>query len=178
MKEELENKIREKYPKMFVKETVTKRDGTTFERNACWEIAVGDGWYDLVDSLCGVIQNEVDNDISQHGYRVKRGEAKEEDKPEQVIPVQIKEKFGGLRFYINGGNERVHGAIHAAESMSYRICENCGNPGKPNSDGWIKVYCDPCNELDKRRREEYNAEMEARAAQYRAERAAKEQTNG
>ena len=174
MREELENQIRQKYPKMFVKETVTRRDGTTFERNACWGMDVGDGWYNLIDTLCGVIQNEVDNDIIQHGYKVKRGEATEDDAPVQTFPVQIKEKFGGLRFYVNGGSREVHGAIHMAESMSYHICETCGNPGKPNNDGWIKTLCVPCTELDKRRRDEYNA-------QYKAKQAAlltKEQQNG
>jgi len=175
MREELEKQIREKYPKMFIKETITRRDGTPWERNVCWEMSVGDGWYDLINTLCGVIQNEIDNDIIQHGYRVKRGEAKEEDAPQQTVVVQIKEKFGGLRFYCDHESPTVRGAIHMAESMSFRICESCGNPGKPDGEGWTTTKCEPCRELDNKRRAEYNAKYEAERA---ARLAAKEQTNG
>lgn len=35
---------------------------------------------------------------------------------------QIKEKFGGLRFYINGAPDEVHKLIREAEDKSYEIC--------------------------------------------------------
>jgi len=40
------------------------------------------------------------------------------------------EKFGGLHFYIRGGNERISQRIATAEGRSYRICEVCGQPGR------------------------------------------------
>jgi hypothetical protein len=99
-----------------------------------------DGWFDLIDSLCRVIQNEWDN----HSYKMN-----EEEKAEgQPIAVQVKEKFGGLRFYICGGdaNEAIRGAIRMAESMSFTVCESCGHPGHKQPGGWIKTLCDPCQE--------------------------------
>jgi len=60
----------------------------------------------------------------------------------QVIAEQVKEKFGGLRFYYYGGDEYIEGLAAMAESMSYVTCENCGKPGKPNNDGWIKTSCE------------------------------------
>jgi hypothetical protein len=54
---------------------------------------------------------------------------------------QIKEKFGGLRFYINEGNEEVWKLISEAEKKSYQICETCGEPGEPENTGWIKTAC-------------------------------------
>ena len=58
--------------------------------------------------------------------------------------VQVKEKFGGLRFYCHGGTEEVHGAIHFAEQLSYRICEECGCPGelRTANRSWIRTLCD------------------------------------
>lgn len=61
---------------------------------------------------------------------------------EQVIAVQVKEKFGGLRFYIDGGDKYTDGVITLAESMSFSICEVCGHPGIARRGGWIRVLCD------------------------------------
>lgn len=64
------------------------------------------------------------------------------DKVPQVVAVQVKEKFGGLRFYVNGGDDAVDSFISFAESMSHRICEKCGKPGKSRTGGWIYTLCD------------------------------------
>ena len=63
----------------------------------------------------------------------------------QVVVSQIKEKFGTLRFYYTGGDEYVDGLEHMAESMSAKICENCGCPGESRStkkNHYIRVLCD------------------------------------
>ena len=59
---------------------------------------------------------------------------------------QIKEKFGGLRFYINGAPDGVHKLIREAENKSYEICEVCGEPGEMRKGGWIVTLCDKHNE--------------------------------
>lgn len=59
----------------------------------------------------------------------------------QVVATQVKEKFGTLRFYYNGGDDVVHGIVSMAESMSAVTCERCGNPGKLSTGGWIKALC-------------------------------------
>jgi hypothetical protein len=72
-------------------------------------------------------------------------EKKLEDVPKkvhQVVAMQVKEKFGTLSFYYGGGDENVHGMVRMAESMSARMCEVCGNPGKVRRGGWIKTLCD------------------------------------
>jgi hypothetical protein len=63
----------------------------------------------------------------------------------QVEATQVKEKFGGLRFYINGADDTVYGMITLAEHMSYGICEMCGTTENvtPTS-GWIKYLCQKC----------------------------------
>ena len=60
----------------------------------------------------------------------------------QVVAVQVKEKFGTLRFYYNGGDDEVRGIERMAESMSAVMCEECGSPGKTRSGGWIRTLCD------------------------------------
>ena len=125
MSPEKQEELFKRYPKIFHDLKWTECD---------------DGWFDLIDSLCRVIQNEWDN----HSYKMT-----EEEKAEgQPIAVQVKEKFGGLRFYIYGGdaNEAIHGAIRMAESMSFKVCEGCGHPGHRQPGGWIKTLCDPCQE--------------------------------
>lgn len=58
---------------------------------------------------------------------------------------QIKEKFGGLRFYINGAPDEVHKLIREAENRSYEICEVCGELGELRQVGWYKTLCDKHN---------------------------------
>jgi hypothetical protein len=64
-------------------------------------------------------------------------------KPRNVFVAQVKEKFGGLRFYIFGGDDEFHEAVRLAEKESYHVCEICGDPGKLREDlGWILTLCD------------------------------------
>lgn len=86
----------------------------------CGFFEIGPGWYGLVKTL-----------IEQ---AVSKGWNKE--------ICQVKEKFGGLRFYINGASNEVHDIIHKYESMSYKICEECGESGKERTGGWIRTLCD------------------------------------
>lgn len=68
--------------------------------------------------------------------------------------AQVKEKFGGLRFYIDHDFECEVEDCHAAESMykaidtiealSYRICETCGKHGKLTGKSWVKTLCEEC----------------------------------
>ena len=64
---------------------------------------------------------------------------------------QIKEKFGGLRFYINSGSEEIHDIISKYESLSYETCEVCGEKGELRNDlGWWRTLCDKHYEEKKR----------------------------
>jgi hypothetical protein len=125
MKEELDKQLCEKYPKIFA-----NRNGDLTETCMYWGLSVGDGWYDLIDTLCENIQSYIDNNSSE--TRVIP----------QVVADQVKEKFGTLRFYTSGGDRLIDGMIWFAESMSSRICETCGKPGKLRNSGWLVTLCD------------------------------------
>lgn len=56
--------------------------------------------------------------------------------------LQVKEKFGGLRFYFT--NERAESLIRSAENLSLTTCEFCGAEGHTQDRRWIKTLCDDC----------------------------------
>ena len=54
--------------------------------------------------------------------------------------AQVKEKFGGLRFYLNSeGTPEMSARIAAAEDESFVTSEFSGKPGKLRDTGWLKV---------------------------------------
>lgn len=85
--------------------------------------------------------------LTDYGKNIADGEVKEPrfktvpDAVCQTVAVQVKEKFGGLRFYTNSGDDIIYAYISMAESMSYRTCEVCGSPGKVYRDGWHTTLC-------------------------------------
>ncbi len=60
----------------------------------------------------------------------------------QVTVVQVKEKFGTLRFYYNGGDTYIDAMVSFAEAMSACTCERCGAPGVIRGGGWVRTLCD------------------------------------
>jgi hypothetical protein len=123
MDAELQNQLYEKYPNQF--------------KNLKY-IECGDGWYEIINRCCGVIQHYID-------YSTKQG---------KVIDFywsQIKEKFSLLRMYKYGADDYINGVVNMAESMSGCICEYSGNKGKlrnrkiKNGEvvlAWMKVLSD------------------------------------
>ena len=95
-------------------------------KNDSFSFECGNGWYDLLDVLCD---------------RISKAEESMED---DIHITQIKEKFGGLRFYCYGTDDFINGMIDFAEKISTRICEECGNPGKimKTHTGWLYTACD------------------------------------
>jgi len=97
------------------------------------------GWYQIIKDLI--------TDLIEMGWN-------------QEI-CQVKEKFGGLRFYINAGSDEIHDRIAEAEKASYETCEETGQPGKLRTDlGWWVTLCD--EEYEKRLAKRIRAELERR----------------
>ena len=120
MKKELQDKIFEKYPKLYRQKDLDMR-----QTAMCWGISCGDGWYNIIDNLSAIIQDRSDwlNGEGIHEYR----DLPEDHVKESIEAVQVKEKYGGLRFYVNYTDSYIDGAISLAESLSYKTCETCGN---------------------------------------------------
>ena len=67
----------------------------------------------------------------------------EQCEAEDVKVFQVKEKFGGLRFYTDGNtSEKLNHAIDSAEVACAKTCEECGAPGTLRTGGWLKTLCD------------------------------------
>ena len=60
--------------------------------------------------------------------------------------TQIKEKFGGLRWYDNSNTKEGYNIIQKYEHISFNTCINCGKPATYVSAGWISPYCDNCKD--------------------------------
>ena len=131
MKQELDELLCQRYPKIFV-----DRHGDPKETLMCWGFECGDGWYNIINQLCANIQHHVDW-AQEQKEKYGRGNG-----CSQVVAVQIKEKFGTLRFYTNGGDDQTYGMTRMAESMSAVTCEECGAPGKTRGRTWIYTACD------------------------------------
>ena len=68
-------------------------------------LEIPENWYNLVDTLCHQIV----------GYLKQNPDAC------PFYVVQVKEKFGGLRFYVEGGDEYIQGLIAMSEAYSYHL---------------------------------------------------------
>lgn len=64
------------------------------------------------------------------------------------VPIeitQIKEKFGGLRFYTDNEPEDFRELVKTAEEESYKTCEICGTKENVGHTlGWIQTICKDC----------------------------------
>jgi hypothetical protein len=141
MDAELQNKLYEKYSELF-----SNKHKSVMESCMSWGCECGNGWYDILSSLCWMIKQHEDNIKWNREYLEKNDPERLKEKPE-YFPVkfdQIKEKYGGLRVYFSGGDEYIEGLVSMAESFSYQVCEACGQKGRPNKGGWISTLCDNC----------------------------------
>ena len=58
--------------------------------------------------------------------------------------VQIKEKFGELRFYTNWVTDEIEAIINKYTELSRKTCINCGKPATVITTGWISPFCNDC----------------------------------
>ena len=157
MRKELDEALCAKYPLIF-----KDRHENMQHTAMCWGICTGDGWYNIIDTLCGLLTSEYRGAKSRYDHLAEVGvgnvlygtktvtqeaidEAKvrmDEEAVKVPVAVQVKEKFGGLRFYVQAATDKHYHYISFAESMSYRTCEECGAPGKTYTDGWHTTLCD------------------------------------
>jgi hypothetical protein len=165
MKTELQQKIFDKYPKIFGDRTKPMN-----ETCMCWGLEVGDGWYNLIDTLCEALTYTYTTSVQvdeEDGKRLGIESYNFNEKssyyftiePPQVIATQVKEKYGTLRFYyreeydekfmslyqtgkypelqriIDRYSDYMNGIVHFAETASGRTCEDTGQPGELHVSG-------------------------------------------
>lgn len=187
MREELDAELVKKFPRMF-----RNRYGDMRETAMCWGFECGDGWYQILLSLCDNIHAHISWKRRMRAMDLRLNRAKkrgrdavlkllcknrpvnpwDEERADEImeneqrlteyVPYvtvdQVKEKFGGLRFYYSGGDDEISGMVRMAESWASVTCEVCGVPGSTRHGGWIRTLCD-----------KHEAEYQERQAKYRSE---------
>lgn len=93
---------------------------------------INDGWIPIVQKLIEDI-NRLSGDLD-------------------VNVVEIKEKFGTLRFYVDGSSKEIDELIDEAELKSSITCDLCGQPGELRRGGWLRTLCDECHNKDVKRK--------------------------
>jgi len=125
------------YPEMFC-----ERNLPMSETCMCWGFCIGPGWYNALDTLCHNLEL-----IQKQTYI-------------HVIFTQIKEKFGGARFYhridttqcvlnnqdIQSWTNIIDDCISRAEAACDHICASCGKDKYDmiNINGWPYDICKDC----------------------------------
>ena len=130
MKEELDKKLVKEFPLLY-----GDRHASVKSTAMCWGFSCNDGWYRIIWDLSSRLEPLIQKFI-------------DENPATEVYPKasQVKEKFGGLRFYMTHANDEIRDLIGKTEALSYKTCEVCGQPGKERDSGWIFTHCDDCHE--------------------------------
>lgn len=162
MQKEFDERLCRDYPEIF-----KDRQGDARKTLMCFGFECGDGWYPLLDFLCRSMMNssrnaqrKVDyireqltqdptqwNDWQKKSYSAEALAEAEKELAQALVDipvaVQVKEKFGGLRFYVSGGTEAHQDMINMVEALSYRVCEECGSMMDTTTYtmGWHSTLC-------------------------------------
>lgn len=162
MNQKLQQELYQKYPELF-----SQKDLPMTQSLMCFGMEVGDGWFPVLEQACQLIKHHLKNKEFQ-GYTLIKSdtfydlnlEGDPEDNKYYIIPefVQIKEKFGELRIYINSADNYIEGIIDMACAASTFLCETCSKPSKIKSHGgWLSNECKACERKRSRRTARNNA---------------------
>lgn len=114
MKQELQDNLCNDFPLLF-------KEGFYFE--------CGNGWYELIRELCQKLYLLIENvEFEPHNF---------------PNAYQVKEKYGGLKFYMSTATEEMIKLIEEAAKESTTICEMCGDEGELfKHKSWYSTLCD------------------------------------
>jgi hypothetical protein len=124
MNEAYTKKLVEDFPELY-----WQIDLPMNETAMCWGFDCGDGWFEMLYELSEKLQplvQEINNKYEDWKFAV----------------VQVKEKFGTLRYYTNGSTDEIDDLVWFYEELSGHVCDVCGKPGKLRGKGWYYTSCD------------------------------------
>jgi hypothetical protein len=136
MSPEKENKLYNDFPTLY-----RDRHLPESKSRMCDGFCCGDGWYDIIYKL----SQELDMLFNVRML----------DDPTFVYPsaFQVKEKFGTLRFYVDGKVPKnvcnnINAIIQKYEGLSAVTCEACGSTvdveERRSKGGWVSTLCNVC----------------------------------
>jgi hypothetical protein len=120
--------LAEKYKHLFAEDSLEPFPLFGFE--------CGKGWYNILKML-----------IEHIDIYLKH---KHKGVPEGFRITQVKEKFGGLRFYVDGADDVVHELIRMTETLAENTCEYCGSNQNimTTKGGWMITACEQCTKTN------------------------------
>lgn len=126
MRDALEKKLFGDFPLLYARDADRRGSAMAFGFECL------DGWYSLILTLSLKLYPLV---------------LKEHETPNEYgcypRATQVKEKFGGLRFYMENATDEMYALIDAAEEKSESTCEECGSPGSIDSSrNWLQCRCE------------------------------------
>lgn len=134
MRDELEQQLHDEYRDLYAALDADEGDDLYKTPLARYGVQCGDGWYGLLDALSAFVTDQAGD--------------------ETIVLHQVKQKFGGLRFYHGGlpdalsqrQRQMIFGAITFAEQFSDQICELCGQPAVENDAPMSRARCVDCRD--------------------------------
>lgn len=154
MRKDLDERLVKEFPLLYRDRNLGKRNHK--DSLMPYGFSCGDGWFQLIYDLSGELEPiihsmsykqrlknlfiEIYNYITKF-FGIKLLEL------DDSFPraVQVKEKFGGLRFYIEPHNKELTKIIHRYEELSFHTCMACGKAGSLRKNrGWWTTSCDEC----------------------------------
>ena len=129
-----ENKeLLEKYPWLYPVSEYTSKPLEDYDYSFTWMDDIPLGWNiafgkQMVEELGALLE--------KYNYQ------------DEYSICQIKEKFGGLRWYDGGfpseGYDEYSEWLDKYEELSFKTCIECGKPAKYFTKGWIMPICEDC----------------------------------
>ncbi len=125
-RKEFEAKLVKEFPNLYV-----NMHGDPRSTCMAWGIDTGPGWYEIIYNLSRQLEALI-------------LAVPEEQRPDYKAD-QVKQKLGGLRFYMDASSQEMRKLVRETEELSYKTCETCGQPGKLcgdyNKGEWLYTTC-------------------------------------
>lgn len=129
MTPELEKKLVEDFPLLY-----SDTNKPPQESLMCFGFECRDGWYHIIRSLSRRLEECIEDYNNKNLSTTNPPRA-----------MQVKEKFGSLRFYMTHATDDMFTIIEAYELISEDVCEECGMTGaKIEGPGWLRALCPSC----------------------------------
>ncbi len=144
LEQERNKELIQKYPWLKPRNPLTMENIDNFDYSYTMLDDMPDGWRKTFGML---MVEEIDKELKKLGDKRR----------DEYYIFDIKEKYGGLRWYDVGGTKEIDDIIDKYSTISEHVCIECGKPDVPllTRIGWIIPLCKECYESKKHYKRKY-----------------------